>query len=314
MSFSPPSKFWHSSCNIFEVWYNIKEVSDVSKNAIGRLCAVISVLCLLLCLVGCRRSEAATGLSVEVLDVGQSDCTLLRQGDAVWMIDAATTTERGSVIGALYDRRIERIDCLVLTHPHEDHIGNARMLLENYEVGTLIVSPCSTDDLTYRLVLETAEQQGVSCHVASAEEIYTLGGAVVEILLADASAAEPNDASVVLRVTYGNTAFLFTGDAELDGETALLATAAAEKLDCDFLKAGHHGSDTSCCEALLQAVTPTHVAISCGKNNEYGFPHQALLQRLDAIGATYHRTDEQGTLRYVSDGEEIHFLNENALH
>ena len=282
----------------------------MSKHIIWRLCAVMLALCCTLCFVGCRKSEAVTGLAVEVLDVGQSDCTLLRHGNAVWMIDTGTTTERGAVIGALYDRGIERIDCLVLTHPHEDHIGNARILLEKYEVGSLIVSPYSTDDLTYRLVLETAEKQGVLCHVASAGETYTIGDATVEILLADESAAEPNDASVILRVAYGKTAFLFTGDAELDGETALLSTVAAEKLDCDFLKAGHHGSDTSSCEALLQAVTPKHVAISCGKNNDYGFPHQALLERLNAVGATYHRTDTEGTLCYLSDGEEIHFIND----
>lgn len=282
----------------------------MSKNIILRLVAAALVLCCLLCLVACGKDETATGLSVEVLDVGQSDCTLIRQGDAVWMIDAGTTTERGAVIGALFDRGIERIDCLVLTHPHEDHIGNARMLLEKYEVGALIVSPYSTDDLTYRLVLETAEQRGVACHVASVGETYTLGAAAVEILLADENAKELNDASVVLRVTHGKTAFLFTGDAELDGETALLSSVAAEKLDCDFLKAGHHGSDTSSCEAFLQAVTPTHVAISCGKDNDYGFPHQALLERLNAVGATYHRTDAEGTLCYLSDGEEIHFIND----
>ena len=282
----------------------------MSRYAIWRLCAIILALCFLMSLVGCRKNEVATGLSVEVLDVGQSDCTILRQGDAVWMIDTGTATERGAVISALLDRGIERIDCLLLTHPHEDHIGNARMLLENYEVGTLIVSPYATDDLTYRLVLEAAEKRGVTCHVAAAEEVYSLGGAAVEILLADGNAKESNDASVILRVTYGKTAFLFTGDAELDGETALLSTVAVERLDCDFLKAGHHGSDTSSCEALLRVVTPTHVAISCGADNEYGFPHQTLLQRLDAVGATYHRTDGEGTLCYLSDGEAVRFVNE----
>ena len=282
----------------------------MSKHAIWRLCAVALVLCLALSLVGCRKNETATELLVEVLDVGQSDCTILRQGDAVWMIDTGTAQRRGAVIGALLDRGIERIDCLVLTHPHEDHIGNARMLLEKYEVGTLIVSPYSTDDLTYRLVLEAAEQRGVTCYVASGGEGYSLGDAAVELLLADENAKEPNDASVILRVAYGKTAFLFTGDAELDGETALLSAVAAEKLDCDFLKAGHHGSETSCCEALLQAVTPTYVAISCGAENDYGFPHQALLSRLDAVGATYHRTDKEGTLCYLSDGEAVRFVNE----
>ena len=284
----------------------------MSMKAIRRLGAVILMLCLVLCLFGCQRDKTVTGFSVEVLDVGQSDCTLLRQGNAVWLIDAGTATERGAILGALADRAIKHIDCLLLTHPHEDHVGNARMLLENYEVGTLIVSPFSADDLTYRLVLEAAQQRGVTCHVASGGEVYSLGDAAVEILLADESAKEPNDASVILRVAYGKTAFLFTGDAELDGETALLSAVGAEKLDCDFLKAGHHGSDTSCCEALLQAVTPTHVAISCGADNDYGFPHEALLSRLDAVGATYHRTDEEGTLCYISDGEAVRFADEKT--
>lgn len=283
----------------------------MSIRAIWRLCALTAALCAGLCLLGCKRSETVTGLSVEVLNVGQSDCTLVRQGNAVCMIDTGTATARGAVIGELRDRGIERIDCLVLTHPHEDHVGNARMLLENYEIGALILSPFESEDLTYRLVLETAERLGVACRVAQTGEHFALGDAAVEVLQADGNAAEANDASVILRVTYGKTAFLFTGDAELDGETALLTSVGADKLDCDFLKAGHHGSETSCCAALLQAVTPQYAAISCGADNEYGFPHEALLSRFDEMGIVYHRTDEEGTLCYVSDGEAVRFVNED---
>ncbi len=280
------------------------------KQAILRFCAVIAVLCLGLGLSACR-SQERSGLSVEVLDVGQSDCTLVRQGDAVLMIDAGTAAERGAVRGALRDREIDRIDYLVLTHSHEDHIGNARMLLEQYTVGALIVSPLPSDELSYRMVLDVAAQQGVPCHVARADDSYSLGEASIEILFADATTSDSNNASVILRVLYQSTAFLFTGDAELEGETALLSAVFAQQLDCDFLKAGHHGSDTSCCEALLQAVTPKHVAISCGRGNEYGFPHRELLERLDGVEATYHRTDEEGTLCYVSDGHEVYFVSED---
>ena len=280
------------------------------RGVAGYLCLTV-LLALLIPLAGCAAPQQFP-FCVEVLDVGQSDCTLIRQGDAVLLIDTGTATERSAVRGHLADRGIDRIDLLLLTHPHEDHIGNGRMLLETYPVGALLLSPYTVEELGYDLVLNTAEQRGVPQQIVQAGESYPLGEAWVEILFADA-AMDANDASIVLRITYGDTVFLFTGDATETAEAALLANVPLEKLDCDFLKAGHHGSDLSTGEALLRATTPEHVAISCGWQNSYGFPGEALLERLSVVGAEWHRTDTEGCLRYVSDGQRVSFVPAESI-
>ncbi len=267
--------------------------------------ALVLLLALCALLFSCAEQAPPTGLLVEVLDVGQSDCTLVRCGEAVLMIDTGTATEREAVQAALRDRDIEELEYLLLTHPHEDHIGNARMILESYTVSTLLTADVVTEDPTYGLVLSAAAHRGTPCVAVSAAQTLALGDAQIEVLSVLRDAKDINDSSVILRVTYGGTAFLFTGDAEAAGEAALLASVPAEKLDCDVLKAGHHGSDTSTGKALLQAATPRYVAISCGENNDYGFPHAALLARLEACGAAWHRTDLSGDLTYRSDGETV---------
>lgn len=277
---------------------------------IGKRCAcLLAALCLLFTLFACGR-EKRDGLFVEVLDVGQSDCTLITVGDAALMIDAGTVAERDAVRGCLRQRGIERLDYLLLTHPHEDHIGNARMLIESDTVGALILSPMYSEDTTYRMILDAAEAKNIPCHTAVSGNLYFIGDAVLEILFADAEAKEVNDGSVIARVSYGETSVLFTGDAEEAAERALLAAVPAEKLACDLLKAGHHGSSTSSCEELLRAASPDHVAISCGRDNDYGFPHAALLDRLEKAGTEWHRTDEEGVLCYFSDGYGVTYKGE----
>lgn len=277
------------------------------KKSITRLLLCLMTAALFFVFSSCKTSPVQ-GLFVEILDVGQSDCTLIRQGKTVLMIDCGTVNERNAVKNALADRNVERIDYLLLTHGHEDHIGNARMLLETYTVGALILSPARAETLDERLVLEAAEQNGVPCYTASAGDVYAIGDAKLEILYAASEAEDLNEASIVSRLCYGEMRFLFTGDAEELTERALLALGV--DLDCDFLKAGHHGSNTSTSAELLAAVTPCHVAISCGEDNDYGFPHRELLVRLEEMGITWHRTDKEGTLIYDCDGKSIEFIKE----
>lgn len=271
----------------------------------GRLLCLLLLCCLAATALPACTGESFDGLAVEVLNVGQSDCTLITVDGLVLMIDSGTVTERHTVQAALAARGIERIDYLLLTHPHEDHIGNARMLLETYTVGALILPPIVTDDLGYRLVTEAAAQCAVPVQTVTAGDAFSLGRAVASVLYAGDNAEDPNNASIVLRVTFGETRFLFTGDNEKESELALLEALPAEELDCDLLKAGHHGSGNATSAELLAAVTPQYVAISCGADNTYGFPHGEMLERLEQVGAVWHRTDTAGDLRYVSDGQSV---------
>ena len=266
-------------------------------------CALL-VFCLLLSLVGCGAQDPV-GFCVEILDVGQSDCTLITADGSTLMIDAGTSAARHAVQGYLSERRIKHVDYLLLTHPHEDHVGNARMLIETDTVGALILPPTAEDLLDWQLILNAAAEKEIPVYTAAAGDVYSVGGATLEILQVWVEAENVNDQSVICRATYGSVSCLFTADAEKEGEARLLANVSVDRLDCDLLKAGHHGSETSSCEALLLATTPTYAAVSCGINNEYGFPHKALTERLVAAQIEYHRTDTDGTLTYKSDGESL---------
>ena len=272
-----------------------------------RLLSLLCLLVLMLTLFGCA-DQPHEGMLVEVIDVGQSDCTLITVDDAALMIDTATVTQRAAGQAALRRQNISRIEYLLLTHLHEDHVGNARMLLETYTVGALLLPPIENSELDLRLLTEAAERRGVPIHILQNGDMFALSGATVEVLQAGGDSEDPNDASAVVTVTFGKTRFLFTGDREEAGEARLLASVPPEKLQSDVLKAGHHGSQNATGKALLTAVAPCHVAFSCGESNGYGFPHTAVLKRLAEIGVEWHRTDKEGSLCYFSDGECVRYI------
>ncbi len=249
---------------------------------------------------------------VYVLDVGQSDAILLRCGEKTMLIDAATATEEQALRTALSRYGIDRLDYLVLTHAHEDHIGNARFLVENLSVETVLLPATSSNDLAYRLLTQSAAEYS-AVETAKMGDRFSLGKAEIEVLLADdltgSESDEGNNGGTVLRVTFGKQVLLFMGDAERAAEARLLSLYDPLYLDCDLLKVGHHGSDTSTTREFLAATTPTAAAISCGKQNTYGFPHAAVLQNLSDFGANIYRTDESGILVFGTDGQEMRLID-----
>lgn len=271
------------------------------------------ILCVLLCalllpsLVACR-AASPEGLYIRVLDVGQSDAVLLSFGGQHLLVDTGTATQRNTLLSALDALEVESLS-LLITHPHEDHYGNARALLEHLPVQSLILGGKASAELGYRLMLETAIAQGTPLQTWEDGLTLSLGGAVVEVLCPMPEAEEPNDASLILRVRYGSCMLLLMGDAEQEAEQALLPALQAGEV-CDLLKVGHHGSDTATTAAFLAAITPKNAAISCGRDNEFAFPHAAVLSALDAVGCNVYRTDLLGDLNFYCDGTEVRFLGE----
>ena len=242
------------------------------------------------------------------IDVGQGDAALIRTAEGNILIDASTGEAEDQLKAYLDSLGIRDIEYAVFTHPHEDHIGGADMVLLNYHVENVVLPDKTHTSKTFEKMMDAIEKQ--DCHVVRAEPDKTFKvGEVTFTILAPIrdDYEEMNDHSVVLRADYGSTSVLFTGDAELISEEDMMrryGTAAGGMLDCDLIKVGHHGSDTSSGKAFLEAVTPDYGVISCGKGNTYGHPLQSILKRYESHGVTLYRTDLEGNIVFVTTGEE----------
>lgn len=283
-----------------------RKLSRAARVWVGIGVAVCLLVFLLLPLLLGGLQRDAQVLRLHVIDVGQGDAMLLQTAEATVLIDTGTN-ESEQTLRAYLDRcGVRRIDYLFISHPHEDHLGGADMVLREYEVQTLVMSDLAPDaDVGMELTAALLGSETVLTSPKVGEE-YAIGGLSITVFAPPTAGFESvNDNSLVLRCTYGASAILCMGDAESETEAWLLANYPTAMLDCDLLKAGHHGSDTSSGMAFLRALTPRYVAISCGRGNTYNHPAQSVLDAISAVGATACRTDTQGTLVFVSDGETL---------
>ena len=252
-------------------------------------------------------------LELHALDVGQGDAIALRSPKGRWLlVDAggawATGDAAAMTVWPHLRRRGGRVTYLAMSHPHADHIGGVRTLLERADVDTLWDSGFVGTSAMYHEALRQAREQGVSWKRAQAGDTLLFDGVQVRVLAPAATWLErqdnPNEASLVLLVTYGEVRMLLTGDAET-GEETWLVEQYGNGLAADVLKVGHHGSNTSSSPAFLAAVAPRLAVISVGVANDYGHPSPEVLEALDASGAQVLRTDHEGTIMLSTDGRSI---------
>lgn len=242
-------------------------------------------------------------MEVHFIDVGQGDSTLIKCGGQTLLIDAATADKGTAIQNYLTKQGVEKLDYLILTHPDSDHIGAAAVIITKFEIGQVFVSNFEKDNSTYRKMIQALDDKRLKAEVPKVGSTFTLGSAVCTVLAPNRTYDDPNDASVALLVQNGENRFLFTGDAQEEAEEDILANGL--DLKADVYKAGHHGSRTSSCEELLDAVEPEFAVISCGEGNSYGHPHAQVLNSLRARDIKVYRTDEQGSLIASSDGTSI---------
>ena len=249
-------------------------------------------------------------LRVHFIDVGQGDSILIQAGEHAMLVDAGTNESGGTVTDYLHSLNLTKLDYLIGTHPHEDHIGGLDDVILSFDIGTVIMPDVSHTTRTYEDVLDALLEKNLTVSSPQPGEAFSLGDASFNILSPSAEiaaeaqeAGDLNNLSVGIRLVYGSTAFVLCGDAESVSEEAMVQSGLP--LKADVLKAGHHGSSTSTCGSFLDAVDPDYAVISCGKDNSYGHPHQETLDRLHAAGVSVFRTDEQGTVIAVSDGASI---------
>ena len=247
-------------------------------------------------------------LSAHFLDVGQGLAVII-QCDGETMIYDGGTAGKSSLIYSYLTKTLgfERIDVMIASHPHADHIGGLSGALNACSVG-IIYSPVSTDDSrfdtkAFHALVKYATIQGLDFVIPSVGDTFTVGNATTVFLSPSKEYGNINDLSLVIRLQYGDVAFLFTGDAEWDAEHDMVGSGC--DLSADVLCAGHHGSDTSSSYVFLREVMPKYVVISVGKNNSYGHPGEDALSRLRDVGAEVYRTDTQGTIVCWTNGSEI---------
>lgn len=259
-------------------------------------------------------SQQDTDFSVYYLDVGQSDCSIVVSGEDVMIIDTGTYTQWDNIQEALHSLNIDTINYLVISHQHDDHMSCAEEIMRVYDVKNIIMPKLSKENLveseTYERLLRSIANYDVNPIVAEHGNKFPLGDATVNIFAPLKQYSELNNMSIVLKIVYGDTSFLFQGDAESQVEDDLLDSGY--NLTADVLKLGHHGSKTSSTEDYIDTVNPKVGIISCGKDNTYGHPRAIITEYLEERDIDYYITASSGDIIATSNGKTITILTEKS--
>lgn len=238
------------------------------------------------------------------IDVGQGDCILIQGGGTNILIDAGTSESSSDICAYLRNLGIDYLDYFIGSHPHDDHLGGASMVLRTVDVGTVFLNGDSSSAYFFEDFVDTLIEKEITPVIPNMDCIYETGPFRIKFLSPTKDFGNTNDNSLVTLVEYGDIKALFTGDAERAVEAQLLKNG--QNLGADILKIGHHGSRYASSAEFLNAVYPDVAVIQCGKDNSYGHPHEEVLQRLSLTNAAVLRTDESGSIIIRTDGKTVY--------
>lgn len=252
-------------------------------------------------------SEDTEGvLKIHYINVAQGDAALIQCNGKNMLIDAGKNDKADLVNNYLKEQGIEKLDYIIGTHPHEDHIGGMDIVVDNYEIGKVIMPKVTATTRTYKDVINSINNKNLKITEPKVGTTYELGQATFEILAPNSSSyKDTNNYSVSIKLTFGDNRFIFTGDAEDASEEEMLLNGL--ELKADVLKVGHHGSYSSTTDEFLAAVNPEYAVISVGEVNDYGHPHDEIMTKLKDNNIEVYRTDENGTVIAICDGVNITF-------
>ena len=251
------------------------------------------------------------GVTVHFLDVGQGDSEFIELPEGKCMLIDASTAEYGDdIVSTVQELGYDKIDYIVATHPHADHIGGMAQVIESLDIGEIYMPKAVSTSKTFENLLETISDNNLQITSATAgKEICSYSNLTAKFLApVGDSYDETNDFSAVVKITYGDNSFLFMGDAEKSAEGEMLAKDIYS-LNADVLKVGHHGSSSSTGIEFLQAVNPQYAVISCGEGNSYGHPHRETTDLLKSFKVKIFRTDTDGNITVSCDGSGSYDIN-----
>jgi len=272
---------------------------------------LILIFALTSCNIDVKKSKSVSNeynskLKIHYIDVGQGDSILVQKNYSNMLIDTGTNESTSKLISYLKKQNIKKIDYLILTHPHEDHIGGADAVIKDFDIGKIYMPKVGSSTRTFKDVLRAMKDKGLKANEPELLENLKFGDANCTFYgPINSEKGDLNTYSIILKLTYGNTKFLFTGDAQAQNERAMIDNNY--DLSADVLKLGHHGSRTSTSNEFLDKVNPKYAVVSCGKGNDYGHPHKETVNKLKSRNIPLYRTDESGTIICTSDGKNINF-------
>lgn len=235
-------------------------------------------------------SNDQTSLKVYFFDVGQADSMLIQNNGENMLIDAGNNEDGETLVNNLKTLGVEKIDYLVGTHPHEDHIGGMDDIINSFEIGKIYMPNVSTNTKTFEDVIDAAKNKNLQIETPKAGDNFTIGKVSCEVAYVGSDKENLNLSSIIIKMKYNNLSYLFTGDTEADVEN---------KIDfgkINILKVAHHGSDTSSSEKFVNETAPEVAIISVGKDNSYGHPSNEIIKRYEKVGSKIYRTDEVGNI------------------
>lgn len=245
-------------------------------------------------------------LEISYLDVGQGDSAYIKVNDFDILIDAGPRSDTDKLMEQLKEKNIDDFEIVIATHPHEDHIGGMTKVFDEYDVESFYMPKATSTTKTFENMINAVKNEGLKVQVIKEGTSFDLGeGAKIEVYSPTQDSYDNlNNYSPIMKLTYGNNTFIFTGDAEKEVEKEVLEKYS-NNLKADVIKFGHHGSSTSSSEEFMEAISPKYGIISCGADNSYGHPHREILDVINKMDIKAYRTDKQGEITITSDGNEI---------
>lgn len=240
-------------------------------------------------------------LSVSFIDVGQADSVLIRNGNYNMLIDAGNNEDGEKLVNYFKSLGIEEFTYVFATHPHEDHIGGMDDIINNFKIDNYYMSNKLSTTKTFMDVLDALDGRNLKYTVPNKGDTLKLGDANIKVIYPGDDKSNINDSSIVLKITYGKNSFLLTGDATSNVERKIYN----EDIKSDVLKVAHHGSSYSSTDVFLDRVKPYYAVISAGKNNIYNHPSNKTLEKLNKRNIKVYRTDLDGTIVFISDGDNL---------